>query len=65
MSIERSLNEVNDMNNSMYSTQGITMINNCYSSNRKNNNINEELIKDMKDMIQRIDYNIMNNNVIN
>ena len=53
------------MNNSMYSTQGITMINNCYSSNRKNNNINEELIKDMKDMIQRIDYNIMNNNVIN
>ncbi len=65
MSIERSLNEVNDMNNSMYSTQGITMINNCYSSNRKNNKFNEELIKDMKDIIQRIDYNIMNNNVIN
>ena len=62
MSIERSINEANELNNSIYSTQGLTTNNNCYTTNRNYNKFNEELIKDIKNMIEKIDYNIMNNN---
>ena len=62
MSIERGINEANDLNNSIYSTQGLTTTNNCYTTNRNSNKYNEELIKEIKNMIEKIDYNIMNNN---
>ena len=62
MSIERGINEANELNNSIYSTQGLTTNNNCYTTNRNYNKFNEELIKDIKNMIEKIDYNIMNNN---
>ena len=62
MSIERSINEANELNNSIYSTQGLTTNNNCYTTNRNYNKFNEELIKDIKNKIEKIDYNIMNNN---
>ena len=61
MSIEREVNETNELNNSIYSTQGLSINNNCYTTNRNSNKFNQELIKDIKNMLEKIDYNIMNN----
>ena len=70
ISIERNLNEansVNVMNSSMYSTMGYTICggcNNCGFDSGKNIQDSENLLNDMKNMINRIDTNILNNNVM-
>ena len=71
ISIERNLNEasvINAMNSSMYSTMGFTTCcggcNNCGFSSGRDNKDSEDLIQEMKDMINRIDSKILNNNVL-
>ena len=70
ISIERNLNEansVNAMNSSMYSTMGYTVCggcNNCGFDSGKNIHDSENLISDMKNMINRIDTNILSNNIM-
>ena len=70
ISIERNLNEansVNVMNSSMYSTMGYTICggcNNCGFDSGKNIQDSENLLNDMKNMNNRIDTNILNNNVM-
>ena len=70
ISIERNLNEasmMNAMNSSMYSTMGYTICgscNNCGYSTGKDNKDNEDLIQEMKSMINRIDSKILSNNIL-
>ena len=70
MSIERNLNEANNlniMNSSMYSNKALSCCgncNNCGFSTGRNNQDSEDLIKEMKSMINRIDSNIMSKNTL-
>ena len=70
ISIERNLNEasmMNAMNSSMYSTMGYTICgscNNCGYSTGRDNKDSEDLIKEMKSMINRIDSKILSNNIL-
>jgi len=70
MSIERNLNEANNlniMNSSMYSNVALSCCgncNNCGFSTGRNNQDSEDLIKEMKSMINRIDSKILSNNIL-
>ena len=56
MTIERNLNDPNlNLNNSMYTTIGY--------SNNNNVRRNQELVRGMKDLISKIDSNMLNSNI--
>ena len=75
MSIERNMNDANlNINNSIYTNQGLNYmgVNNICNQNNNFNNLNvdkdtysHQLIQGMKDMINKIDSKIENNEQFN
>ena len=63
LSIERNINDANiNINNSLYSFPKKNSFNNNFNTNPSNDDFSREMIKNMKDMINKIDSQILSDN---